>query len=143
MTGDLTAIDRKAWARSALGLFVFALVLFVPAGSLRFWQAWVYGFVFVAGSTVIGLYFLKHDPKLVKRRMRAQPSSDGNRNARIRMHRKKNAQAWAGAGDLGQGVADDRRVSIPIRPPVQGREQCIISAPREGANWLRPLEQAL
>ena len=76
MTGDLTAIDRKAWARSALGLFVFALVLFVPAGSLRFWQAWVYGFVFVAGSIATSVYFLKHDPKLIERRMRAGPAAE-------------------------------------------------------------------
>lgn len=32
--------------------------------------------LFVAGSTVIGLYFLKHDPKLVKRRMRAGPAAE-------------------------------------------------------------------
>src|SRR6478752_3540329 len=38
MTDDLVAVGREAWVRSAVGLLVLALVLFVPAGSLRFWR---------------------------------------------------------------------------------------------------------
>ena len=78
MTEDLAVVGREAWVRSAVGLLVLALVLFVPAGSLRFWQAWVYGFVFVSGSVAISVYFLKHDPKLVERRMRAGPPPSRN-----------------------------------------------------------------
>jgi protein-S-isoprenylcysteine O-methyltransferase Ste14 len=76
MTDDLVAVGREAWVRSAVGLLVLALVLFVPAGSLRFWQAWVFGFVFVSGSVAISIYFLKHDPKLIERRMRAGPAAE-------------------------------------------------------------------
>jgi protein-S-isoprenylcysteine O-methyltransferase Ste14 len=76
MTDDLVAVGREAWVRSAVGLLVLALVLFVPAGSLRFWQAWVFGFVFVSGSVAISIYFFKHDPKLIERRMRAGPAAE-------------------------------------------------------------------
>lgn len=43
--------------------------MFIPAGSLRFWQGWAY----IAISFVPGLfaftYFYKHDPQLIERRM--------------------------------------------------------------------------
>jgi protein-S-isoprenylcysteine O-methyltransferase Ste14 len=76
MSPDVTAPGRKAWIRSALFMPLLALALFVPAGSLRFWQGWLYGFVFVAATTAITIYFLKHDPKLVERRMHAGPAAE-------------------------------------------------------------------
>jgi len=76
MTDDLATVGREAWVRSAVGLLVLALLLFVPAGSLRFWQAWVYGFMFVSGSIAMSVYFLKRDPKLIERRMRAGPAAE-------------------------------------------------------------------
>jgi len=76
MTSDAGAIGREAWIRTALFVPVLILILFLPAGSLRFWQAWLYCFVFIAGSIGIGLYFSKHDPKLVERRMRVGPVAE-------------------------------------------------------------------
>jgi protein-S-isoprenylcysteine O-methyltransferase Ste14 len=76
MSPDVTAPGREAWIRSALFVAVLALTLFAPAGSLRFWQGWLYGFVFVSGTTAITVYFLKHDPKLIERRMRAGPGAE-------------------------------------------------------------------
>jgi hypothetical protein len=46
-TGDLT---RHALLRSALSVLFIAVLLFAPAGTLNYWQAWLYGFVFVAGD---------------------------------------------------------------------------------------------
>lgn len=85
MTDDLAAVGREAWVRSAVGLLVLGLVLFVPAGSLRFWQAWVYGFVFVSGSIAMSVYFLKRDPKLIERRMRAGPAAEQEPTQKIIM----------------------------------------------------------
>lgn len=51
--------------------FVFlGLGLFLPAGSAKYWQAWVFiGIVFIPVIFVV-FYFLKHDPKLLERRMK-------------------------------------------------------------------------
>jgi len=46
-----------------------ALVIFLPAGSLRFWQGWLYWLIFGLMCLVLGLYFARHDPALVSRRM--------------------------------------------------------------------------
>lgn len=72
----MSTLNRRAWARSALSLIVFMVLLFVPAGTFHFWQGWLYSFVFVAATTAISIYFLKHDPKLVERRMKVGPAAE-------------------------------------------------------------------
>jgi len=51
-------------------------MLFIPAGTLQFWPGWLYGFIFAASTTAISVYFLKHDPKLVERRMKVGPAAE-------------------------------------------------------------------
>jgi protein-S-isoprenylcysteine O-methyltransferase Ste14 len=48
---------------------VFGALLFIPAGSFRFWQGWTYiAVLFVPG--VLGfVYFYRHDPQLIERRL--------------------------------------------------------------------------
>ncbi len=54
------------------GFIVVALFLFLPAGSLSYWQAWVYlGVLFIPMIFVVN-YFITRDPGLLKRRMRAR-----------------------------------------------------------------------
>jgi protein-S-isoprenylcysteine O-methyltransferase Ste14 len=44
-------------------------VLFAPAGSLRFWQGWLYMTIFFSASLFFARYFLRHDPQLLRRRL--------------------------------------------------------------------------
>jgi protein-S-isoprenylcysteine O-methyltransferase Ste14 len=54
------------------GFIVVALFLFLPAGSLLYWQAWVYlGVLFIPMIVVVN-YFMKRDPGLLERRMRTR-----------------------------------------------------------------------
>jgi len=76
MPAGAGTLDKQGWIRSALGVLVLAMLLFAPAGTLRFWQGWLFGFVFVAATSAISVYFLKYDPKLVERRMRAGPLAE-------------------------------------------------------------------
>src|SRR5262249_2618669 len=68
--------NQQAWVRSAVSLVVFMTMLFIPAGTLRFWPGWLYGFIFAASTTAVSVYFLKHDPKLVERRMKVGPAAE-------------------------------------------------------------------
>lgn len=46
------------------------LILFLPAGSLGYWQAWLFmGALFIPVIFVV-LYFSKHDPELLERRVK-------------------------------------------------------------------------
>jgi protein-S-isoprenylcysteine O-methyltransferase Ste14 len=63
------SLKSRLALRFLLALGVLGALLFIPAGSLRFWQGWAY----IAISFVPGLfafaYFYKHDPQLIERRM--------------------------------------------------------------------------
>jgi protein-S-isoprenylcysteine O-methyltransferase Ste14 len=60
-------------------LITFAILLaclFIPAGTLDYWQAWVFLAVFGASTQALGVYFLAHDRKLVERRMNIGPVAE-------------------------------------------------------------------
>jgi protein-S-isoprenylcysteine O-methyltransferase Ste14 len=57
-------------------VLVLWLVLFLPAWSLDYWEAWVYWAVFSASVLAISVYFLKNDPALVESRLKAGPVAE-------------------------------------------------------------------
>ena len=66
----------KAWLSVAALAGVMAVLLFVPAGTLRYWQAWVYLSVFVGASALVTLDLLSHDRALLERRMKGGPAAE-------------------------------------------------------------------
>ena len=52
------------------------LLLFVPAGTVHYWQAWAYLFIFMGASVLITLYLMGKDPALLERRMRGGPTAE-------------------------------------------------------------------
>lgn len=70
------AIYRKA-ALSLLQLpLVVGALVFLPAGTLRYWQAWLFLLVFFICSLAITLYLARKDPELLERRMRVGPRAE-------------------------------------------------------------------
>jgi protein-S-isoprenylcysteine O-methyltransferase Ste14 len=62
------SLKSKLAFRFPTALVTFGTLLFLPAGSFRFWQAWVYiGIMFLPGVLVF-VYFYKRDPQLLERR---------------------------------------------------------------------------
>ncbi len=49
---------------------IWGCFLFLPAGSFRFWQGWVYFVIMFAFAVSAIGYFYKHDPQLIERRLR-------------------------------------------------------------------------
>jgi protein-S-isoprenylcysteine O-methyltransferase Ste14 len=68
----------KTRARSALAALavVMALLLFLPAATLHYWQAWVYLVIFVGASWLTTVYLERNDPALLERRMRGGPTAE-------------------------------------------------------------------
>jgi len=58
--------------RFVISLLAVPAVLFVPAGSAKFWQAWLYVALFLGSSLFRTLYFYRHDPQLVERRLQTK-----------------------------------------------------------------------
>ena len=55
--------------RFCIGMVVCGAVLFIPAGSFRYWQGWCYLAVLFVPGLFAFAYFYKHDPRLIERRL--------------------------------------------------------------------------
>ncbi len=82
MTNNL---NTKAWLGIAFLAIAMGLLLFVPAGTIDYWQAWVYLVVFFGASLLITLYLMKKDPALLKRRLGGGPTAEKERTQKIIM----------------------------------------------------------
>jgi protein-S-isoprenylcysteine O-methyltransferase Ste14 len=72
----MNMLHLKAFA-GLLFLFVaMAGLLFVPAGTSDFWQAWTFLAVYFACSLALSLYLMIADPALMQRRMRGGPTAE-------------------------------------------------------------------
>jgi protein-S-isoprenylcysteine O-methyltransferase Ste14 len=76
-------LNKKALSGLLRFVIILAGVLFLPAWTLRYWQAWIFLLVFSACALAISLYVMKNDPKLLQRRMRAGPGSEKERSQQI------------------------------------------------------------
>src|SRR2546426_1109637 len=68
-----------------VGVAALGLLLFLPAGTLDYWQAWALIAVFVLGSNAIGIYLSLHDPELLERREhQGVPGPEGHFHRTVR-----------------------------------------------------------
>ena len=73
----------RALRSSLFSTLLMAALLLLPAGTLNYWQAWVFMAVFAAASAAVTVYLAIHDPKLLERRMRAGPAAEKERSQRF------------------------------------------------------------
>jgi protein-S-isoprenylcysteine O-methyltransferase Ste14 len=64
-------------ASSIWGLAVLGSLLFLPAGTLNYWQAWVFIGVFTAATIIPSIYLARTNPAALRRRMRGGPLAEG------------------------------------------------------------------
>jgi protein-S-isoprenylcysteine O-methyltransferase Ste14 len=76
-------LNTKAFG-GLLGLLVaMAALLFLPAGTLDYWQAWVFLTVFFGAALTITVYLMHNDPKLLERRIHAGPTAEKETSQKI------------------------------------------------------------
>lgn len=70
-------LSRKALASVARTQVALALMLFVPARTFAYWEAWLYWTLSTVAALATALHFLRRDPALIQRRLevgaRAEP----------------------------------------------------------------------
>ena len=69
-------LNVKAWLALAALTVVMGLLLFVPAGTVHYWQAWVYLSIFTSAALLTTLYLMRKDPALLERRMSGGPMAE-------------------------------------------------------------------
>ena len=78
----------KLASSSVIGLAVLGLILFVPAGTLNYWQGWVFIAVFTVATIVPSIYLARTNPAALQRRMRARPTGGNQNRPEIHHHRR-------------------------------------------------------
>ena len=69
-------LRARAWFALVVLVVVMGLLLFVPAGTVHYWQAWVYLSIFTGASIFTTLYLMRKDPALLERRMKGGPTAE-------------------------------------------------------------------
>jgi protein-S-isoprenylcysteine O-methyltransferase Ste14 len=109
---QMNTLNKKAFGGLLFLLLVMAALLFIPAWTLDFWQAWMFLAVYFASSLAITLYLMKKDPKLLARRMSGGPTAEKEPSQKIIMF-------FASLGFIGLIVvpALDHRFAWSRMPP--------------------------
>jgi protein-S-isoprenylcysteine O-methyltransferase Ste14 len=69
-------IALQTLASGVFGVAFFAVLLLWPAGTLNYWQAWVFIAVFIVSTLVPSIYLAVKDPAALQRRMKAGPTAE-------------------------------------------------------------------
>ncbi len=77
--------NPKAWLALVVLGVVMGFLLFVPAGTVHYWQAWMYLSIFIGASALITVYLMRRDPALLERRMRGGPMAEKERAQKLIM----------------------------------------------------------
>ena len=72
----MKALATRAWVALGLTIVVMGLLLFLAAGTVRYWQGWAYLAIFTAASVLTTVDLVRRDPALLERRMRAGPTAE-------------------------------------------------------------------
>jgi len=59
-----------------IGALVLGVLLFLPAWTLAYWQAWIFIVVFLVAVNAIGVYLSLKDPALLERRKKVGPGQE-------------------------------------------------------------------
>lgn len=65
--------NQKVLAGLLLLIVATMALLFIPAGTFHYWQAWTFLVFYFVPSIAITVYLMVNDPKLLARRMREGP----------------------------------------------------------------------
>jgi protein-S-isoprenylcysteine O-methyltransferase Ste14 len=78
-----TSLSRRTFEGLAQFLVALGIFVFLPAWSLRYWQGWIFWLEFSVLVTLITIYFLKKDPALIERRLKAGPGAEKEAKQKI------------------------------------------------------------
>lgn len=67
-----TKLFVQAVTRFLAGLLIVGLLLFLPAGTFAFWQAWLLIFILFVPMFIAGLILMKKSPDLLRKRLNAK-----------------------------------------------------------------------
>ena len=81
----MTRLALRAWFALVVLATAMGLLLFMAAGTMSYWRAWVYLGIFFGASALTTLFLIRRDRALLERRMRGGPTAEKRPVERIIM----------------------------------------------------------
>lgn len=72
----MATLRARAWLSLGVLVAILGVVVLGAAGSLRYWQAWIYLALFFSLSAIITVDLMRRDPALLERRMKGGPLAE-------------------------------------------------------------------
>jgi protein-S-isoprenylcysteine O-methyltransferase Ste14 len=79
----MSQLNIKAFSGMLQLIVMLGLMIFLPAWTLDYWQAWILVAIFFACTLAVTLYLMKNDPKLLERRVKAGVGAEQERSQNI------------------------------------------------------------
>jgi protein-S-isoprenylcysteine O-methyltransferase Ste14 len=79
----MTVLNKKAFSGLLRLLIVMAVMIFIPARTLDYWQAWIFLAIFFGSALAVTIYLVKNDPKLLQRRVNAGVGAEQHKSQKI------------------------------------------------------------
>ena len=79
------SLNARAWLSLAILPIMMGLLIFVPAGTIHYWQGWTYLSIFMGASVLTTLDLMRRDPALLERRMRGGPTAESEPTQKLIM----------------------------------------------------------
>jgi protein-S-isoprenylcysteine O-methyltransferase Ste14 len=79
----MNELNKRAFGGLGRFLIIMAAMLFLPAWTVKYWQGWIFLGVFGVSVVAISVYLMKHDSKLLERRLKAGPTAEKEKSQKI------------------------------------------------------------
>jgi protein-S-isoprenylcysteine O-methyltransferase Ste14 len=79
----MIGLNVKAWLANFLLALVVGVLLFGAAGTMHYWQGWLFLAVFSSAAIAITAYLAEHDPALLRRRLAGRPTAEPETGQKI------------------------------------------------------------
>jgi protein-S-isoprenylcysteine O-methyltransferase Ste14 len=76
-------LNKKAFGGLFFLIVALALLIFLPAWTIYYWQAWIFLAVFSVTVLAITFYLMKKDPKLLERRVNAGAMAEKEKSQKV------------------------------------------------------------
>ena len=76
---DKDGLFLQAIGKFLLGVIVIGLLLFLPAGSFQYWQAWLLMGILLVPMFCAGLVMMAKNPELLRKRLNAKEEEKGQK----------------------------------------------------------------
>jgi protein-S-isoprenylcysteine O-methyltransferase Ste14 len=73
----------KAFGDLLAEILIIGALLFIPAGTINYWQAWTFLAVFSIATLAVTIYLMQYDPMLLERRVKAGPQAEKQKSQKI------------------------------------------------------------